>query len=76
MYALEALLFNKYQIISIKYGRCRSTVNSAPQRKQQFLLLLRASPLLRNVLPLLTSLAHSVHVTLYKLNLIIFDRAP
>jgi hypothetical protein len=37
---------------------------NGPQRKHRSLLLLLVSPLLRNVLPLLTLLAHSVHVTI------------
>jgi hypothetical protein len=39
-------------------------LGNRPQRKPQFLRLLHASPLLRNVLPLLTLLAHSVHITI------------
>jgi hypothetical protein len=38
---------------------------NGPQRKPQFLRLLGASSLLSNVLPLLTSLAHSVHITIF-----------
>jgi hypothetical protein len=39
---------------------------NGPQRKQQFLPLLRACPLPGNVLPLLVPQAYSVHVTIFR----------